>query len=235
MKKLLLLLLLVVGTLNFAFAAKSKTFKIIVQPKEASIYLNNQFVGYGFAEFNRPKKRTEIVAVRIECEGYKPIETKIYANDLRSSVSYTLQEDGFYRTTAASGLVNKFMTIHLAPSLYIIDEQNNIDTSKAWKLLHQILLNYFEEIATTDFHGGYLQTPWHYKTFQLSDKQMRTRVTVRDISTISTVAFQIKVSSEVAGAMAARHGEFTNVDRIVKELEPLLQELQTRLGKMHNL
>ena len=35
--------------------------------------------------------------------------------------------------------------------------------------------------------------------------------------------------------MAARHGEFTNVDRIVKELEPMLQELQTRLGKMHNL
>ena len=110
-----------------------------------------------------------------------------------------------------------------------------MDNSEAWKLLHQILLNYFEEIATTDIHGGYLQTPWHYKTFQLSDKQVRTRVTVRDISTPDKVAFQIKVSSEVAGAMAARHGEFTNVDRIVKELEPMLQELQTRLGKMHNL
>ena len=98
--------------------------------------------------------------------------------------------------------------------------------------MHQILLNYFEEIAATDYSGGYLQTPWHYKTFQLSDKQMRARVTVRDISTPTQVAFQIKVSSEVA---AARHGEFTNVDRIVKELEPMLQELQTRLGKMHSL
>ena len=110
-----------------------------------------------------------------------------------------------------------------------------INVAKAWKLLHQILLNYFEEIAATDYSGGYLQTPWHYKTFQLSDKQMRARVTVRDISTPTQVAFQIKVSSEVASAMAARHGEFTNVDRIVKELEPMLQELQTRLGKMHSL
>ncbi len=75
----------------------------------------------------------------------------------------------------------------------------------------------------------------HYKAFQLSNKQIRTRVTVRDISNPDKIAFQIKVSSEVAGAMAARHGEFTNIDRIVKEFEPMLQELQTRLGKVHSL
>lgn len=235
MKNLFLLLIFLLGGLNLANGAKSKTFKVMAQPKEASIFVNNQFVGYGFAEFNRPKKKTDVIAIRIECEGYKPLETKIYADDVRSSVSYTLQDDGFYRATAASGLVNKFMTVTLDNSLYTIDEQGTINVTKAWKLLHQILLNYFEEIATTDYSGGYLQTPWHYKTFQLSDKQMRTRVTVRDISTPAQVAFQIKVSSEVASAMAARHGEFTNVDRIVKELEPMLQELQTRLGKMHSL
>ena len=235
MKNLFLLLIFLLGGLNLANGAKSKTFKVMAQPKEASIFVNNQFVGYGFAEFNRPKKKTDVIAIRIECEGYKPLETKIYADDVRSSVSYTLQDDGFYRATATSGLVNKFMTVTLDNSLYTIDEQGTINVAKAWKLLHQILLNYFEEIAATDYSGGYLQTPWHYKTFQLSDKQMRTRVTVRDISTPTQVAFQIKVSTEVASAMAARHGEFTNVDRIVKELEPMLQELQTRLGKMHSL
>ena len=235
MKNLFLLLIFLLGGLNLANGAKSKTFKVMAQPKEASIFVNNQFVGYGFAEFNRPKKKTDVIAIRIECEGCKPLETKIYADDVRSSVSYTLQDDGFYRATATSGLVNKFMTVTLDNSLYTIDEQGTINVAKAWKLLHQILLNYFEEIAATDYSGGYLQTPWHYKTFQLSDKQMRTRVTVRDISTPTQVAFQIKVSSEVASAMAARHGEFTNVDRIVKELEPMLQELQTRLGKMHSL
>lgn len=235
MKNLFLLLIFLLGGLNLANGAKSKTFKVMAQPKEASIFVNNQFVGYGFAEFNRPKKKTDVIAIRIECEGYKPLETKIYADDVRSSVSYTLQDDGFYRATATSGLVNKFMTVTLDNSLYTIDEQGTINVAKAWKLLHQILLNYFEEIAATDYSGGYLQTPWHYKTFQLSDKQMRARVTVRDISTPTQVAFQIKVSSEVASAMAARHGEFTNVDRIMKELEPMLQELQTRLGKMHSL
>lgn len=97
------------------------------------------------------------------------------------------------------------------------------------------LLNYFEEIAATDLYGGYLQTPWQYKTFTLSEKQIRNRVTIRDISTPKRVAFQIKVASEVAGSNAARHGEFTEADRIPKELEPIIEELQTRIGKVSSL
>lgn len=215
-------------------ANAQQPIKIIAQPKETAIYVNNSFVGYGYAEFSKPKRR-DIAAIRLECEGYTPVETKFYGFDSRKSISFILQEDGFYRTTAASGLVNKFMTITLDSAYYTIDENGNIDVSKAWKLLHQILLNYFEEISTSDFDGGFVQTPWHYKTFPQSNKQIRARVTIRDISTPSKIAFQIKVSSEVASAMAARHGEFTNIDRIVKELEPMLQELQTRLGKMHSL
>ena len=233
-KQCLLILMILLCGVQIQAAKKSKIIKITALPKEAAITINNQFINYGFAEFIRPKKN-EIAAIRIECEGYKPLESKFYGSDIRNALSFSLQEDGFYRTTAASGLVNKFLTVDLSSELYKISNEGKVDNSEAWKLLHQILLNYFEEIATTDIHGGYLQTPWHYKTFQLSDKQVRTRVTVRDISSPDKVAFQIKVSSEVAGAMAARHGEFTNVDRIVKELEPMLQELQTRLGKMHNL
>jgi hypothetical protein len=97
------------------------------------------------------------------------------------------------------------------------------------------LLNYFPEIETTDFHGGYLQTPWKYKQFNMSEKQIRNRVTVRDISTPEKVAFQIKISSEVAGAMQARHGEFEEVDRLPKELEPMVEELQTRIGKASSI
>ena len=115
-----------------------------------------------------------------------------------------------------------------------LDEDGKIDVLPAWKLLHQILLNYFEEIETTDFHGGYVQTAWQYKTFTMSDRQIRNRVTIRDISTPSKVAFQIKVSSEVAGARAAQHGEFEEIDRIPKEFETIIQELQTRVGKSHN-
>lgn len=76
--------------------------------------------------------------------------------------------------------------------MYYKIEEDKVDVSAAWKLLHQILLNYFEEIAATDLYGGYLQTPWQYKTFTLSEKQIRNRVTIRDISTPKELHFKLK-------------------------------------------
>ncbi len=233
-KKTLLLCIAALFALCTMAKKKADVIKITVEPKEASIYINNTFAGYGYAEFTRPKKKNEVVIIRCECEEYKPILTKFYGGDKRNSLSFMLQQDGFYRASAASGIVNKFFTIDIDPMYYEIKD-NKVDVSPAWKLLHQILLNYFEEISTTDIYGGYLQTPWQYKTFTMSEKQIRNRVTVRDISTPKRVAFQIKVSSEVAGSNAARHGEFTEVDRIPKEFEPIIQELQTRIGKVSSL
>lgn len=234
MKRLLTILFLACFTLSAFPARKAKIIKITVQPKEAAIYVNNTLMGYGYAEFNRPKKKNEVAIIRCECNEYTTINTKFYGADERNSLSFALQQDGFYRGSATSGLVNKYITITLDPKYYKI-EGDNVNVEAAWKLLHQILLNYFEEIETTDIYGGFLQTPWKYKTFNLSEKQLRTRVTVRDITTPDRVAFQIKISSEVAGAMAARHGEFTEIDRLPKELEPMVQELQTRIGKASSL
>ena len=212
---------------------KNNMIQVSVQPAEAAIYINGTFAGYGIAEFKGPANK-KVAVIRCECQGYKPILTKFYGEDKRKNISFTLQDDGYYRLTAASGIVNKYFTVDIDPLYYKI-EGDKIDVSAAWKLLHQILLNYFDEIALTDMYGGYVQTPWAYKTFQLSDTQMRNRVTIRDISTPDRVAFQIKISSEVAAAMAAKHGEFTEVDRIAKEYEPLIEELQTRIGKVKSL
>lgn len=234
MKQFILLLVSYVLAILPTFAGR-KVIKISVQPEEAAIFVNNSLIGYGYGEFSRPSKKDNVAIIRIECNEYTTIYTKFYGGDKRTSLSFKLMQDGFYRSSAASGLVNKYLTVILDPQYYSIDENNNIDVHPAWKLIHQIILNYFPEIETTDFYGGFIQTPWKYKTFNLSEKQLRNRVTVRDISTPERVAFQIKISSEVAGAYQARHGEFTEIDRIPKELEPLLEELQTRIGKASSL
>lgn len=230
------MIMIIVGTLfgqECIAKKKADVIKVVVEPKEAAIYINNTMAGYGYVEFTRPKKN-EVVIIRCECNEYKEVLTKFYGADKRNSISLTLQQDGFFRSSAASGIVNKYFTIMLDEQYYKIDG-NEIDVTPAWKLLHQILLNYFDEIETTDIYGGYLQTPWQYKTFAMSEKQIRNRVTIRDISTPQRVAFQIKISSEVAGSMAAKHGEFTEVDRIPKDFEPLIEELQTRIGKVSSL
>ena len=216
------------------FAAPTKTVKIVVEPPEASIFINGTFSGYGTAEFARPKKK-EVVVIRIEANEYTPITTKYYGDDKRPVLSFTLQSDGFYRASAASGIVNKYFTIDVDERYINTDSEGNRDSKEAWKLIHQILLNYFDEISTSDYSGGFLQTPWQYKSFKMTNKTIRNRVTIRDISTAEKIAYQIKIESEVAGTLAARQGEFTTVDRIPKELEPILEELQTRIGKMNNI
>ena len=235
MKKLLMLLLAIMVGFSVQAEKKAKVIKISVQPQEAAIYVDNVLIGYGYGEFTRPAKKNQVAIIRVECNEYTTANSKFYGGDERNSLSFNLMQDGFYRGSAASGLVNKFMTIILDPKYYTIDQEGKVNTEVEWKLLHQILLNYFPEIESTDFYGGYLQTPWKYKTFNMSEKQLRTRVTVRDVTTPERVAFQIKISSEVAGAMQARHGEFDEVDRIPKEIEPLLEELQTRIGKVSSM
>lgn len=213
--------------------AKPSIVKISVIPTEAAIYVNNNLLGYGYAEFTKPRSR-EVAVLKIECAEYNTIITKFYGSDKRKAISYTMQQDGFYRSSAASGIVNKYFTINIDEQYYSKNSEGKIDVSKAWKLLHQILLNYFNEIATSDYDGGYVQTIWQYKQFNLSEKQIRNRVTIRDISTPERAALQIKIDSEVAAGSMAKHGEFELVDRIPKEFEGIIQELQTRIGKVSN-
>lgn len=235
MKQLLFLIVALLGVLSVS-ARKEKVIKIQATPQEAAIYVDNVHMGNGYAEFTRPKKKSQVAIIRVECNEYTTMHSKFYGSDERNSLSFNLNQDGFYRASAASGLVNKFITITLDPQFYTIDsETGKIDTGKAWKMLHQIILNYFPEIETTDFSGGYLQTPWKYKAFTMSEREMRNRVIIRDVTTDDRVAFQIKICSEVAAAMQAKHGEFDEVDRLPKELEPMVEELQTRIGKAVSL
>ena len=107
-----------------------------------------------------------------------------------------------------------------------------MDLSQAWKIIHQVILNYFDEIQTTDIASGFIQTPWRYETFPEAEKQVRTRISVKQNAFGDDLSFQIKVSSEAGSLYASRRDEsFQEIDRILKSLEPIISEFQTRLGK----
>lgn len=233
-KLLLLTMLLLLSAVSNAAFARTKVVKISIEPRDAAIYVDNTFMGNGFAEFPCPKKKNAVAVIRVECDGYLTINTKFYGGDKRESLHLVMQPDGFMNGTEASGSVNKFFTIEVNKKFYTEKPDGTYDTKTAWKMLHQILLNYFDEIESTDFYSGYVQTPWHYTEFNMSDKQLRNRVVIRDVSNPEVVAFQIKILSEVAATKLGKHGEFVEIDRIPRELLPLIQELQTRIGKLHS-
>ena len=229
MKKLLFLTIALICSINLSLSARE--VKVSVTPSDAKIYVDGNYYADGVATVNVSKK-SEFVVIKLESPGYVTMETKIYASDKRKAISYTLRRDGFFDVSIASGLVNKYFNVKVSKDLYKIDENGNMDLSLAWKMIHQVILNYFDEIQTTDVASGFVQTPWRYATFPEAEKQVRTRVSVKQNSFGDELSFQIKVSSEAGSMYASRRDEsFQEIDRILKELEPIISEFQTRLGK----
>jgi len=228
MKKYFLLFFL----MGLSLTLFAKDVKISVTPSTAKIYVDGNYVGDGIVSVPIKKKEGFIV-VKMEEEGYVTLETKIYAKDKRKAVSYNLRRDALFDLTVENGNANKYFTVNVSKDLYSINSDGRRNTEKAWKLIHQILLNYFDEIQTTDLNSGFIQTPWQYKRLAEIDKVIRTRVSIRETSAGDDLTFQIKVSSEIAPLLGANYEEsYQETIRIVKEFEPLISEFQSRLGKL---
>jgi len=229
MKKILLLCCTLFAV-SVCLAAKE--VKITVIPSDAKIYIDGNYAADGITTATL-KKKDGFLVVKFEREGYVTLETKIFATDKRKAISYTMRRDAFFDVSVASGLVNRYFSVKISKDLYTVDENGKRNTELAWKMIHQVILNYFDEIQTTDMASGFIQTPWLYKSFPEADKQIRTRVSVKESNLGGDLTFQIKISSEVAPLIASQRDEsFQEIDRIVKDLEPMISEFQARLGKL---
>lgn len=222
-------ILMVFGSLNID--AKKRTLKISVVPSDAQISVDGNYVGDGVVEVTLDK--SDFIAIKLEKEGYLTQENKFYKSDKRSAISYTMRPDKFWEASVPSGLVNKFFSVSVSPDFYTKDKDGKIDPDRAWKLIHQILLNYFEEMQTTDISSGFIQTPWEYERFSESRQAVRTRVTVKQSGVSENeLVFQIKISSEEAPLVGmSNESSYREVVRILKKFEPLISEFQSRLSK----
>lgn len=227
MKKILFLIMVFASSLT----VEAKDVKITISPSDAKIYIDGNYVADGVTTASL-KKKDGFIVVKCEKEGYVTLETKVFATDKRKAISYTLRRDAFFDVTVASGLVNKYFSVKIAPNLYSTDETGKRNTEMAWKMMHQVILNYFDEIQTTDIASGFIQTPWQYKSFPEADRIVRTRVSVKESNLGGDLTFQIKVSSEAAPIFGQNNEEsYREVYRIIKELEPMISEFQARLGR----
>ena len=220
---------MLIGTVSVD--AKKRTLKISVVPSDAQISVDGNYIGDGVVEVTLDK--SDFIAIKLEKEGYLTQENKFYRSDKRNAISYTMRPDKFYEASVPSGLVNRFFSVSVSPDFYSKDENGKIDPDRAWKLIHQTLFNYFDEMQTTDISSGFIQTPWDYERFSESKQAVRTRVTVKQ-SGISEdeLVFQIKISSEEAPLIGmSNESSYREVVRILKKFEPLISEFQSRLSK----
>lgn len=228
MKKVLLLYLFLIT----AWAVNAKDVKITVIPSTAKIYIDGNYVGDGVTTANI-KKKDGFIVVKFEQEGYVTLETKVFSADKRNAVSFTMRKDAFFDNSVASGNANTFFSLEVSKD-YIERAGNDKEASiLVWKMLHQIILNYFDEIEASDQLSGFIQTPWAYKTFADAGFQVRTRVTIKESNIGGALTYKVKVSSEVAPVNASHKDEFFHEsNRLLKEYEPMISEFQSRLSKL---
>ncbi len=234
MKKILILSLFAIITTTTMTAQIKlpfgpREFKIVVIPSNAVIKVNGSYYGEGNATLKISKK--DFVSLELSCPGYETLNTRIYGSDNRKTIEIKLKEDTWTKVTSQSGLANEFFSVRVSKRLYSTDKSGKRNTENAWKMVHNVLLNYFEEIQSSDMLSGFVQTPWIYKNYVENNKTLRTRVTIRESNIGGDLTFQIKVSSEEAPLEGRKREEsFRETDRIMKEFDTIISEFQTRLG-----
>ena len=91
-----------------------------------------------------------------------------------------LKRDTFYDNSTISGNANKFFSQEISDKFMKNAKDEKEASILVWKMIHQIILNYFDEIENSDQLSGFIQTPWMYKSFGEANLQVRTRVTVKE-------------------------------------------------------
>lgn len=218
------------GKLN-KFFGREKEIQIVVIPSEATIKVNGSYYGEGSAKVNIKKK--DFISLECSAPGYETLTTRVYGNDGRKTIEIKLKEDMLLKQTAESSVANNFFSVKVNKSLYSDDPKSGKrNAEKAWKLVHDVLLKYFDEILTSDMSSGFIQTPWLYKNYIEAGKTIRHRVTIKESNIGGDLTFQIKLTSEMAPTQArSKEDAFFETNRIIKEFESLVSEFQTRLGE----
>ncbi len=213
-KAILLFLGLTLSTT--VLSAKDKT--VTVSPETAEIYVNGSLVGHGSYVLHYTAK-DDFHVVKVHEAGYIDKEIKVWKKNKVDNVFIKLEEDDCWAATATSEYANKRFTIVVRPDL---------DAKTAWKVITQTLLNYFPEMQITDYSAGYMTTPSAIKNFPKAELKVANKVQVKELTNDGQLTYQVIIISEKAGLYG--NSSYQKYDRILREFESLINELQTRLG-----
>lgn len=215
--KILLVLMFTFAFSLSSFALFGKQKQIRTTPSTAQIYIDGNYVGDGM--YSVKFKNEDFVVVKVENTGYVTKEFRLYKEDSRNTIGVQLVEDDALAGSTATDLANRYFTIQV---------REGIDVDKAWKLLSQVMLDYFNELKTADKASGYMNTTWVKETFPNAKVKIRTMVQIKEVSG-DGLTYQIKIFSEIADIDSNDQG-YKPWPRVLKKYETLINEMQMRVG-----
>lgn len=205
-----------------AFSLQDRLVKIRTSPEDVSININGRVVAKG--SFNMKIPKGECIEVTGEKDGALPVK-KSYCNQdnapaLPAIDTLRLVVDQTFALSSPADYVNINNIVEINPATKEAD---------AWKLMSQVVMNYFDVIEVTDKATGYLRTAWVVKSF--SNNTIRTRVIVK-VADSSTLKYVVKLCSEISlksGSNANDDASYTEWNRVLVAYKNMVSDIQTRL------
>lgn len=201
---------------------KDRVVNVNTTPNDATIKVDGRQVAAG--EYGVKILEGACVELIVEKPGFVAI-VKNYCNQRNMQFPpvndhVVLKEDEAYTSSIQSDQANVNFSISVG---------SGHTEEEAWKVMNQIVTNYFDVIEMSDKETGYVRTAWNMKNFP--NNTIRTRIIVKPGNTGSS-QYVVKIQSEASGAAntAAKDDEkFKEWGRILNTYKDIISEMQARL------
>jgi len=209
--------------LLFAGAVQAQSVLVSASQPDAKIIVDGQNLGTGTLKVKIPNKGC--VNVRIEKPGYLTYE-QVYCDKKGVTEPPKKQFFDMKKDDAEEASVKTDQ----ANIDFAIEVKSSVDQTDAWKLVSQIVTDYFDAIEVSDKETSYLRTAWSVQTFE--QNTIRTRLIIK-LANSNPLTYKVKLVSESSGkngtSVKADEG-FREWDRILRKYQNVISDFSTRLG-----
>lgn len=211
-KAFLLAIALVMVSLSCSAQGKAKTINVV--PDKAKIIMGGAEVGQGSYSLRMGKQ--DYVMLRLTCPGYVDRVVRVYRNDKRNAITFTLEEDeAFSASEASSDLANKYMTVVV---------REGLTSDVVWKRLILTISDLFPNLEVNDKEAGWIRSSWEVERFAYVT--VRTRIEIKEIMGSDTPRYRVRLQSEIASNECGTHDEcFKAWDRVLKTYNQSINDL----------
>jgi hypothetical protein len=214
---------LIVLLLLSATALRAETIEISASESDAKIIVDGKHVGTGSAKVSIPKNGC--VNVKIQKVGFLKYEQTFCRQkngiELQKKNFFDMKRDDAEEASIKTDQANIDFSVEVNP---------NLELTEAWKLVTQIVTDYFDAIEVSDKETSYLRTAWSVQTFQ--QNTVRTRLIIK-LSKSSPLTYKVKLVSEHSGDQGSSvksDEQFRDWDRILRKYQNVISDFSNRLG-----
>ncbi len=210
----------------YAWGAKKIIIKTIPEP--ATISVDGQEVGEGSytVKFDGGN---EFYVIKVTAPGYMEKSYRLLKSNPKNTVVYTLREDEAYKASSG-GDSEDGSGMDIANQWMDITCRRGLSEDVIWKRLMSVCTSYFNNIEVRDKSAGWIKTAWRVTRF--TNQTVRSRLEIRmSFTDDDVISYRARIVSEIKdNECTTGQNCFKTFPRLLKVLEPLIDELQTTVG-----